>query len=103
MDVMIVACPSLAFAFMLLLISHVIITAFACLYCILFLYFLALSSLHPFNQMFLLLFHLLFITKYMFTHEPHPLCCSQSHEITRIIMRKNTCIPSSTRAGKVLG
>ena len=46
--VMMVASPSLAFAFafMLLLISHGIITGFACLYCILFLYFLALSSLH---------------------------------------------------------
>ena len=39
--VMIVACPSLAFAFTLLLISH------ACIYCVFFLYFLALSSLHP--------------------------------------------------------
>ena len=37
--VMIVACPSLAFAFMLLLIFHAIITGFACIYCILFLYF----------------------------------------------------------------
>ena len=45
--VMIVACPSLAFAFMLLLISHAIFTGFACIYCILFLYFLALSSPHP--------------------------------------------------------
>ena len=44
--VMIVVCPSLAFAFILLLISHAIITGFACIYCILFLYFLALSSLH---------------------------------------------------------
>ena len=45
MHVMIVACPSLAFVFMLLLISHAIITA--CLhnlYCILSLYFLVLSS-----------------------------------------------------------
>ena len=30
--VMIVACPSLAFAFVLLLISHDIITAFACMH-----------------------------------------------------------------------
>ena len=37
--VMTVACPSLAFAFMLLPISHAIITGFACIYCILFLYF----------------------------------------------------------------
>ena len=34
---LIVACSSLAFAFMLLLISHAIITAFACIYCIMFL------------------------------------------------------------------
>ena len=45
--VMIVACPSLAFAFMLLLISYAIITGFVCIYCILFLYLLALSSLNP--------------------------------------------------------
>ena len=37
----------LAFAFMLLLISHAIITGFVRIYCILFLYSLALSSLHP--------------------------------------------------------
>ena len=44
--VMIVSCPSLAFAFMLLLISHAIIADFASLYCILFLQF-SLQSLHP--------------------------------------------------------
>ena len=42
--VMIVTCPSLAFAFMPFLISHAIITGFVCICCILFLYFLALSS-----------------------------------------------------------
>ena len=47
MHVMIVAYPFLAFAFMLLLISHAIITGFVFIYCILILYFLALSSLHP--------------------------------------------------------
>ena len=45
--VMIVACPSLAFAFLLLLISHAFLTGFACIYCILFLYLLALAFLHP--------------------------------------------------------
>ena len=47
LHVMIDACPSLAFAFMLLFISHAIFTGFACVYCILFLYVLALLSLHP--------------------------------------------------------
>ena len=57
--IMIVACPSLAFVFMLLLISHAIITGFACIYCILFLHFLALSSTHTYEVYYI---HMRYIT-----------------------------------------
>ena len=81
--VMIVACPSLAFAFMLLLTSHAIITGFACIYCILFLYFLALSSLHPLTYVFhncLTCFSLPNTCSSISAREPHPLCSSRSRE-----------------------
>ena len=46
------ACPSLAFAFMLRPYFSCHHHWFACIYCILFLYFLALSSLHPLRNVF---------------------------------------------------
>ena len=89
--VMLVACPSLAFTFIctLLLISHAIITGFACIYCILFLYYLALASLrlYYFNEMFFtfvaLVFHCQIHAVVFHAREPHPFWSSRSREITR--------------------
>ena len=92
---MIVACPSLAFAFMLLLTSHAIITGFACIYCILFLYFLALSSLHPLTYVFhncLTCFSLPNTCSSISARASPTLCAHRGH-VKRIIMRKwRSCI-----------
>ena len=76
---MIVACPSLTFAFTLLLISHAIVSAF----CLHFLLVLLAYS-------YLMFLHFIVIAK-----------CMQPYSIF-LVVREIHCIPSSTHAGKVL-
>ena len=80
---MIVACPTLAFAFMLLLIFSCNHHRFCLYIIILFLSFLALSFLHAF-KMFFTLVSLVFQTHAVVFHaRAPPFCFSRSREITR--------------------